>query len=118
MSINNGPASLCCAPLVAAPLSEDDAVALAALLKVLADPTRLQLLSLVARAAGGETCACDLAAPLGKSQPTVSHHLTSLVKAGLLTREQRGRWAWFRLTRPRLAELCRALDPDSRGSAA
>ena len=72
----------------------------------------LQLLSLIANAANGEACACDLAGPIGKSQPTVSHHLTSLVKAGLLEREQRGRWAWFRLTRPRLTELCRTLDPN------
>ena len=84
---------------------------LAALLKVLAYPARLRLLSLVAAAEGGEACACDLVAPVGRSQPTVSHHLSTLVDAGLLSREKRGRWAWYRVVPERLAALQAALAP-------
>ena len=69
------------------------------------------LLSLVAAAEGGEACACDLIEPVGRSQPTVSHHLSMLVDAGLLTREKRGRWAWYRVVPERLAALRGALDP-------
>ncbi|HMQ27038.1 MAG TPA: metalloregulator ArsR/SmtB family transcription factor, partial [Acidimicrobiales bacterium] len=71
----------------------------------------LRLLSLVAAGAGGEACACDLVEPVGKSQPTVSHHLSLLVDAGLLTREKRGKWAWYRVVPERLASLREALDP-------
>ena len=97
----------CCEPVLEAPLSEPEAVSLAAAFKVLADPVRLRLLSLVAGAK--ETCACDLVAPLGRSQPTISHHLSVLTAAGLLTREQRGRWAWYRVDPERLAVLRDAL---------
>ena len=97
----------CCEPVLEAPLSEGEAASLAAAFKVLADPVRLRLLSLVAGAE--ETCACDLVAPLGRSQPTISHHLSVLTAAGLLTREQRGRWAWYRLVPERLAVLRDAL---------
>lgn len=99
----------CCPPVLAAVLSEDDAAELASLLRALADPIRLRLLSLVAASPGGEACACDLTAPLGRSQPTVSHHLSQLVRAGILEREQRGRWAWFRIRHDRLASLRAAL---------
>lgn len=99
----------CCEPLLRAPLSDADATELAAAFKVLADPARLRLLSLVAAAPGGEACACDLVEPLGRSQPTVSHHLSVLVDAGLLTREQRGRWAYFRVVAERLEVLRDAL---------
>jgi ArsR family transcriptional regulator, arsenate/arsenite/antimonite-responsive transcriptional repressor len=102
---------LCCPPLLTAPLAEDDAHVLAAVLKALADPARLRLVSIIASAPGGEACACDLAAPLGRSQPTVSHHLSQLVAAGILEREQRGKWAWFRVRTERLAALCDALGP-------
>ena len=98
----------CCPPLHD-PLDEDDATELAGLLKALADPARLRLLSIIASADDGWACACDLAAPLGRSQPTVSHHLTTLVKAGLLEREQRGKWAWFRVRSDRLDDLRGAL---------
>ena len=98
---------LCCTPLLTAPIGEDEAVELAALLKALADPARLRLVSIVANA--GEACACDLYEPLDRSQPTVSHHLTQLVKAGILEREQRGKWAWFRLRGNRLEQICTAL---------
>jgi ArsR family transcriptional regulator len=100
----------CCAPLTSTVLDESAAVELAEALKVLADPARLRLLSLVAAAEGGEACACDLTEPLGRSQPTVSHHLSVLVEAGFLTREKRGRWAWFRLERERLQALGALLD--------
>lgn len=101
----------CCQPLLEAALDEDQAFELAAAFKVLADPARLRLLSLVATAPGGEVCACDLVEPLGKSQPTVSHHLSVLTAAGLIERDKRGRWAWFRAVPERLELLRTALQP-------
>jgi len=94
---------ICCAPLLSSPLSDDDAAELAAVLKALADPVRLKLVSVIA--AAGEGCACDFPEVTGKSQPTVSHHLSQLVKAGILEREQRGKWAWFRVNAERLASV-------------
>ena len=82
---------------------------LAGLLRALADPARLRLLSLIAAAPTGEVCACDLPAALDRSQSTVSHHLSQLVKAGIVEREQRGRWAWFRLRPGRLDAVSAAL---------
>lgn len=99
----------CCDPVLVEPLDADEAEDLAAAFKVLADPVRLRLLSLIANAPGGEMCACDLVEPLGRSQPTVSHHLSILADAGLLTREQRGKWAWFRLQPRRIGILRDAL---------
>ena len=99
----------CCEPVLARALGEDDAAELAAAFKVLADPARLRLLSLIANSAGGEGCACDLVEPLGRSQPTISHHLSVLTDAGLITREKRGRWAWYRVVPERLAVLRDAL---------
>lgn len=90
-------ADLCCPPLTAGVLDEDEATELAAVLKALADPVRLRLVSAIAASESGEICACDLPDLLERSQPTVSHHLTQLVRAGLIDREQRGKWAWFRL---------------------
>ena len=98
----------CCSPLTS-PLDEAEAVALASTLKAVADPARLRLVSLIAGAPDGWACACDLAAPLDRSQPTISHHLSVLVKAGLLEREQRGKWAWFRVRAERLDDLRAAL---------
>jgi ArsR family transcriptional regulator len=98
---------LCCSPLMAAPLTKGEAAELAAVMKALADPVRLQLVSLVASAASGEMCACDLPALVDRSQPTVSHHLSQLVGAGILEREQRGKWAWFRV-RPETLESLRS----------
>lgn len=94
---------LCCTPIFTEALAEDEANDLAAVLKALADPVRLRLVSIVA--AGGEACACDLPALLGRSQPTVSHHLSQLVQAGILEREQRGKWAWFSLNEDRIDEV-------------
>jgi ArsR family transcriptional regulator len=87
----------CCAPPAGAALDVAGAERLAAVLKVLAEPTRLRLLSLVAAQQGGEECICNLTDLVGVSQPTVSHHMKLLVDAGLLEREQRGKWAYYRL---------------------
>ncbi len=101
----------CCPPVTAGVLDEADAEELAGAFKVLADPARLRLLSLVAASTSGEACACDLVEPIGRSQPTVSHHLSVLVDAGLLSREKRGRWAWYRLVPDRLEALRSVLAP-------
>ncbi len=93
----------CCGGVLTAPLSEDEAEDLAAAFRVIADPVRLRLLSIVA--AQGETCACNLTDPLGKSQPTISHHLSVLTDAGLLHREKRGKWAWYSVAAERFAVL-------------
>jgi ArsR family transcriptional regulator len=100
---------VCCEPLLASPLDEGEASELATAFKVLADPVRLRLISLIAASEGGEGCACDLVEPLSRSQPTISHHLAVLVEAGLLTRTQRGKWAWYRVAPERLAVLRDAL---------
>jgi ArsR family transcriptional regulator, arsenate/arsenite/antimonite-responsive transcriptional repressor len=94
-----------CSPLSAEPLAADDAEQLAAALKVIADPARLRLLSLIQGHQDGEACSCNLQEPLGLSQPTVSHHLKVLLDAGLLEREQRGRWAYFRVVPDQLRAL-------------
>lgn len=85
----------CCAPLATEVLSAVDAETLSRQFAALADPVRLQLLSLLATASGGAVCACDLVEPVGKSQPTVSHHLKVLSEAGLVTHEKRGRNVWY-----------------------
>jgi ArsR family transcriptional regulator len=96
---------VCCTPLSLEPLSRERAEQLAGLLKAVADPTRLQLMSLVAAAGETKACVCDLTSPLGLTQPTVSHHLKVLVDAGLLTREKRGNWAYYGLVNERLADI-------------
>lgn len=92
----------CCSPLGDGVLDPDTADDLVGVLKALADPIRLRLVSIVAASPTGEICACDLPELLDRSQPTVSHHLSQLVKAGVLDREQRGKWAWFRVRADRL----------------
>ncbi|APX34822.1 transcriptional regulator [Brachybacterium sp. P6-10-X1] len=99
----------CCA-LGAGPVDAEEAEHLALRLKALSDPTRLQLLSHVAVRGCGDVCACDLTEPLGISQPTVSHHMKKLVEAGLLTREQKGRWAHYSVVPAAFAELRAFLD--------
>ncbi len=94
-----------CPPLLQGPLDADDAERLAGALKVLADPARLRLLSLIQAQPEGEACVCHLTAPLGLSQPTVSHHLKVLLQAGLLEREQRGSWAYFRVVPDAISSL-------------
>ncbi len=101
----------CCESVTAGALDETAAAELASVFKVLADPARLRLLSMVASAPAGEACACDLVEPLGRSQPTVSHHLSMLVDAGVLSREKRGRWAWYRVVPERLTWLRNVLAP-------
>ena len=100
----------CCPPLVREAAADPEAARdLAHVFKALGDPTRVQLLSIIAAHEGGEACVCDLTDPVGLSQPTVSHHLKILVDAGLLTREQRGRWAYYSLVRGALARLADGL---------
>jgi ArsR family transcriptional regulator len=100
---------ICCRPVLCSVLGEDDAEGLAAAFKVLSDPVRLRLLSLIAARPGSEVCACELVEPLGRSQPTVSHHLKVLHEAGLVDREKRGSWVWYRVVPERLAVLRDAL---------
>jgi ArsR family transcriptional regulator len=101
----------CCEPVLDSPLGAEEADDLAAAFKVLSDPVRLRLLSMIATASTGEACVCDLVEPLGRSQPTISHHLSVLVDAGLVEREKRGKWAWYRAVPTRLAVLRDALQP-------
>ena len=88
-----------------------EAESLAAVLKAVAEPTRLRLVSLVAAHANAEACVCDLTEPVGLSQPTVSHHLKILVDAGVLEREQRGKWAYYRLVSETLTSISQLLTP-------
>jgi ArsR family transcriptional regulator len=99
----------CCPPLLDGALDEARAAELAEVLKVLGEPVRLRMVSLIAAAPGGELCACDLPALVARTQPTTSHHLSQLVRAGILRREQRGRWAWFSLEEGRLESVAAAL---------
>ncbi len=101
------PAQPCCAPLAAEVLGEGDAALLARQFAALADPVRLRLVSLLANADGGAVCACDLVEPVGKSQPTVSHHLKVLVDAGIAVSEKRGRNVWYAVV-PSALEVLRA----------
>ena len=88
----------CCGTLTTdEAMGREQAEATAQLLKAVADPVRLQLLSLIRSSKGQEACVCDLTPAVGLSQPTVSHHLKVLTEAGLVTRERRGTWAWFQL---------------------
>jgi ArsR family transcriptional regulator len=95
----------CCSSLLAEPLGGEAAAGLAQAFAALADPVRLRLLSLIAAQPAGEICGCDLTGPLGKSQPTVSHHLKVLAEAGLVRGERRGRWVWYSVVRDRLGDL-------------
>ena len=98
-------------PLVGDPIERADAERLAGVLKAFADPARLQLLSLIQSAPEGEASVSDLTAPLGLSQPTVSHHLRILTEAGLLEREKRGVWAYYRLVPAAIAAIADLLTP-------
>lgn len=97
--------SRCCPPVLQARLGKADAAQLAAAFKVIADPARLRLLSLIASQPSGEACVCHLTRPLGLTQPTVSHHLKVLHEAGLLDRERRGTWVFYRVRPERLTTL-------------
>lgn len=100
--------ALCCAPLAAPTLSDDEAIATAELFKALGDPSRVRIVNALATSAGEPVCICNLTEPLGLTQPTVSHHMRKLVDAGLVEREQRGRWAFFSL-RPDAVETLAAI---------
>lgn len=105
----------CCPQMLRAPLEIDEAKELAVTLRAIADPARLRLLSLLATAEGSEACVCNLTGPLGLGQPTVSHHLKVLTEAGLVRREQRGRWAYYSLREDavrRLGHVLRSEDPN------
>jgi ArsR family transcriptional regulator len=104
----------CCAPVVRQVIQPDEAATLAAGFKALSDPARLQLISLVAAHADQEACVCDLTEPVGLSQPTVSHHLKLLVEAGILSREQRGKWAYYKLVPATLNALAGLIASPSR----
>lgn len=99
----------CCSTTVQSKLDRSDAERIASALKAVADPTRLQLLSFLRHQADSEACVCDLAAVVGLSQPTVSHHLKVLVEAGLLTRSRRGYWAWYTLDEAAMRNLANLL---------
>jgi ArsR family transcriptional regulator len=109
-------AAACCSPLVGGSLDAGAAERLARSFKALGDPTRVRLLSLIAAADAGEACICDLTAPVGLAQPTVSHHMRLLVEAGLVTREQRGKWAYYAVVDDALTALGDALRPSSRAT--
>lgn len=99
----------CCAPLMTEPVDDRQAEDLARVFAALADPVRLRLLSLIADA--GEACACNLVEPVGKSQPTVSHHTKVLAEAGLIRGEKRGKWVWWSVVPDRIDEVRAALAP-------
>jgi len=99
----------CCSPVTGQPLDQADAERLASALKAIADPARLRLISMVAASESGEVCVCDFTGPIGLSQPTVSHHLKILVEGGVLAREQRGKWAYYRLVPDALDTLGRLI---------
>lgn len=99
----------CCSPVTGGALDEEAAAALARVFKALGDPTRVRLVSLIAASPDGAACICDLTAPVGLAQPTVSHHMKLLADAGLITRTQRGKWAYYRIVPEAPAAAARAL---------
>ncbi len=92
------------------PVAVADAQSMADVLGALADPVRLQILSIIARSSSGEVCACDFVGPIERSQPTISHHLKILAEAGLITGDKRGRWIWYRTVPGRIAAVHEHLD--------
>jgi ArsR family transcriptional regulator len=99
----------CCAPLGGPALTDDEADATAALFRALGDPARVRIVNLLATA-GEACCVCELVEPVGLSQPTVSHHLKKLTDAGLLDREQRGKWAYYAINGEAMARLSSLAD--------
>lgn len=104
-------AEACCTPLTSKSLSIEDAQRFARLLKAVAEPTRLRLVSLIAAQPNKEACVCDLTGPVGLGQPTVSHHLKILVDAGILHREKRGVWAYYSIVPGALERAAAVLSP-------
>lgn len=111
-------ASACCAAVTAGAMGADDARLLAHMLKALSDPSRVRMLSMIAAHPDGEACVCELTELVGLSQPTVSHHMKQLVDAGLVTREQRGRWAYYAVVPATLSMLSAVLDPHATRTGA
>jgi len=99
----------CCQPLSVEALSDEEAGEMAQIFSALGDPARLRMLSMIA--SEDEVCSCALEQPLGKSQPTISHHTRILSEAGLITGERRGRWTWWRVVPDRLNDVARLLSP-------
>ena len=108
----------CCTPVGAGELSQSEAERLARVLKAIADPTRLRLVSIVAAHDDQEACVCELTEPVGLTQGTVSHHLKVLVDAGIFSREQRGRWAYYRAVPETLQAIAQAIAPRPVGATA
>jgi ArsR family transcriptional regulator len=102
---------MCCPSVLDSSLDETQATEMARGFAALSDPARLQILSLLAAAPVGEVCVCEFVEPLGKSQPTVSHHLKVLGQAGLVVGDRRGKWVWYSLVPERLAALRAFLEP-------
>jgi ArsR family transcriptional regulator len=101
----------CCSPVFAGALDAEEATRTARLLAALADPVRLRIVSMLAENGGSSACGCELEAPLGLSQPTISHHLRILREAGLVVGVRQGRWVHYSLVTERMAEIREALDP-------
>lgn len=99
----------CCSPVTDGVVTDETALTLAKMFKALGDPARVKLISLIAASPGREACICDLTEPVGLTQPTVSHHMKQLVEAGIATREQRGRMAYYRVELDSLTTLASAL---------
>jgi ArsR family transcriptional regulator len=111
-----GSGQVCCAPLVHEPITAGQAVDLARVLKALAEPARLRLVSMVAAHDGGEACVCELTEPFDLSQPTISHHLKVLVDAGVLARDKRGVWAYYAVVPATLEAISSALATTRAGT--
>ena len=100
----------CCPSVLSAPLDAVEATEFAHGFSALSDPVRLRVLSILAASSEGEVCVCEFVEPLGKSQPTISHHLKILSEAGLVHGDRRGKWVWYSLNRDRVAQLRAAID--------
>jgi ArsR family transcriptional regulator len=116
-SMKRLPVINCCTPLAGSSLTEDDATELERLFKVLADRQRVRILNILLRAGGQAVCVCEFTAELGLAQPTVSHHLKQLRDAGLLEREKRGTFAYFRVRSDAMLRLQALLEPPARAKA-
>jgi ArsR family transcriptional regulator, arsenate/arsenite/antimonite-responsive transcriptional repressor len=108
-SVATSDVATCCSPLTGGILDSAAAERLASVFKALGDPARVKLVSLIAASEGGEACICDLIEPLGLSQPTVSHHMKMLVDSGLVSRDQRGKWAYYRVNSDALDRIATAV---------
>ena len=114
MTLTPVEAAACCSPLVREPLSDEQAEQVSTLLKALADPVRLRLMSLVLSHDDGEACVCDLTDAFELSQPTISHHLKVLHEAGLLGRDKRGVWVYYKANRVALKSIAALLSHSAR----